>query len=669
MMATQDPAHEQRTSQSPASGALCGLTWRAVLIGVAASVFLGDWTQYAELIIHGTQLSFTFPPIGGFFVFLCIYLLFNVVLRAVHRPLTLSTPELVLIFTMTVMASGIASQGLAQIMLPMIAGPFYYASPENGWEELLLRHVPEWMAPRDPFVIRGLFEAWPFGVPWREWLVPLLAWTALVLASYTVMMSLLTLFRRQWIERERLLFPLIVLPVRVVETPDAGRVLNSFLRNPYTWIGAAIAFGIHFYNGLHGYYPHLPVIEVCQLGGRRVPTWGWGTPWNALGTLRFAAMPMIVGLSFLLTREVAFSLWALYWLGEAEAVAGSALGIDGITTAAGGDTWPFPGHQTAGAYLALAAVSVWIARRPLARLVRRGLALRPVEGEQREPLSFRSAAWSGLIAFIFILGWSSYAGTPALVALLVWSVVFAYALAMTRLLAEGGMPWLDHPYWAAQDIVRAVVPYRAMPMRSWASVSMLTATVYHLRVTPMPRMMQSLKLAHETRTGNRAITWSLAIATVAAIPVSYYFLLGAGYVHGGVAINPARFVTLARYPGVYMERVTTTALRETDWISLAIMGYAALKLALLSFLRIRFVWWPLHPVAYAMSFNVYVIREWLSVLIGWLCQTVAMRYGGYRAVQRYRPFFLGLILGAMLVSGVWLIVDGVTGLRDHKILY
>ncbi len=668
-MSAADDAPQYAPAESTTTAALQGLTWRAVLIGIVASVFLGDWTQYAELIIHGTQLSFTFPPIGGFFIFLCIYLVFNVVLRAVHRPLALTTPELVLVFTVTVMASGIASQGLAQIMLPMIAGPFYYASAENDWGELLLRHVPEWMAPRDPFAVRGLFEAWPFGVPWGDWLVPLLAWTALVLASYVVMMSLLTLFRRQWIERERLLFPLIVLPVRVVEAPAPARLVNDFLRNPYTWAGVAVAFGIHFYNGLHGYYLQLPMLEACQLGGQRVSTAGWGTPWNALGTIRFAAMPMIVGLSFLLTREVAFSLWALYWLGEGEAVLGRALGIDGLTTAAGGDSWPFPGHQTAGSYLALAAVSVWIARRPLADLVRRGLALRRSPGEEREPLTIRAAVWAGLIAFIVVLGWSSYAGVPLLVALLLWTVVFGYAVAMTRLLAEGGMPWLDHPSWAAQDVVRALVPYRAMPVRGWAAVSMLTSVAYHLRVNPMPRMMQSLKLAQETQTANRAITWALALATVVAIPVSYHFLLAAGYVHGGVAINPARFVTLARYPGVYMERVSTIALRHTDWISLAIMGYAALKLVLLSFLRIRFIWWPLHPVAYAMSFNVYVIREWLSVLIGWLCQTVAMRYGGYRAVQRYRPFFLGLILGAMLVSGVWLLIDGVTGLRDHKILY
>ncbi len=646
-----------------------GLTPRAIVIGVAASAFLGDWTQYAELIIHGTQLSFTFPPIGGFFVFLCIFVFFNVLLRAIHRSLALTPAELVLVFTMTVMASGIASQALAQIMIPMIAGPYYFASAENGWDSLLLDHVPTWMAPQDPFVIRGLFEAWPLPVPWQEWLVPLAAWTLLVIASYVVMMSLVTLFRRQWIERERLLFPLIVLPLRVVESPSPGRLLNDFLRNPITWIGVAVAFGVHFYNGLNGYYPQLPQIEVARLGGTYVSTAGWGSPWNALGTIRFAAMPMIIGLSFLLTREVAFSLWVLYWLGAIEGVVGKALGLDGISTAAGGDAYPFPGHQTAGAYLALAGVSVWVARGPLWEDLRRGLAFGAIPRDSREPLPIRGAVWAAILGFTTMIVWSLYAGMPLQVALVLWIVVIGYAFAMTRLLAEGGMPWLDHPAWAAQDVIRAIFPYRSMPVQGWAAVSMATAYAYHLRVNPMPRIMQSVKLAEETGTHNRAITWGLGIATAVAIPVSYYYLLGAGYVHGGVAINPARFVTLARYPAVYMERVTSVALPHTDWLSIAIMVYAGLKLWLLSFMRMRFLWWPLHPVAYAMSFNVYVIREWLSVLIGWACQTVAMRYGGYQTVQRWRPFFLGLILGAMLVCGVWLVIDGITGLRDHKILY
>ena len=646
-----------------------GLTPRSLLIGIAASAFLGDWSQYAELIIHGTQISLTYPPIGGFLVFLVIYIAFNIILRAVHRDLALTRPELVVVFTMIVMASGIASIDLAQRLIPMMVGPYYYATPENHYSLMFLPYIPDWMAPRDPRVVKGLFESWDLPLPWHAWLVPLGAWTAFTLATYMLMMSMVTIFRRQWVERERLLFPLVAVPLEVIDPAPRGRILNSFFRNPFMWIGLTLGFGVHFYNGLNGYYPGLPQMQLSTIGGKPVPTYGWGKPWSSMGTLQFAVMPLIVGLSFLLTREISFSLWAIYWLGQLETVLGTMLGLNGLTTTAGGDSFPFPGHQTAGAYIALAAVSIWIARRPLGEIVAAGLSFRKSPEEAHEPMSYRTAVWGGIISFLFLIIWCSYAGMPVLVAVVTMLVAFIYLLAMTRLTSEGGMPWLDEPHWRAHDIIRALVPYRSMQTRNWASVAMLTAFTYDMRVSPMPRIMQSLKISEETGTDNRHLTISILVASLVAIPISYWALLDAGYVHGGVAINAYRFVSLPRVPGQLMERFTASPLKHTDWISLGLVGYGAAKLVALSWMRVNYLWWPLHPVGYAMAYIVYVDREWLSVLIGWACQTALMRYGGHEAFRRYRPIFLGLILGAMLAGGVWLVIDGATGLRDHKILY
>ncbi|NLO04716.1 MAG: hypothetical protein GX131_02685 [candidate division WS1 bacterium] len=265
--------------------------------------------------------------------------------------------------------------------------------------------------------------------------------------------------------------------------------------------------------------------------------------------------------------------------------------------------------------------------------------------------------------------WCYYAGMPVLIAVVTLLIGFVYLLAMTRLMSEGGMPWMDEPHWRAHDIIRALVPYRSLSVGNWAAVSMLMPFTYDMRVSPMPRIMQSLKLSDDTKTDNRAITWSIIIATVVAVPVSYWAMLDAGYTHGGVAINTYRFVSLARQPGQLMERLAVSGVRSPDWISLALMGYGAAKLFALAYMRVNYLWWPLHPVGYAMSFIVYLAREWLSIMIGWACQTILLRYGGHDAFRRYRPIFLGLILGAMLAGGLWLVVDGITGLRDHKILY
>jgi len=298
-----------------------------------------------------------------------------------------------------------------------------------------------------------------------------------------------------------------------------------------------------------------------------------------------------------------------------------------------------------------------------------GLTLHKSEEEEHEPLSYRAAVWGGILAFAFIIAWCNYAGMPVLIAVPLMLVAFGYLMAMTRLVSEGGMPWMDEPHWRAHDILRAVVPFRSISMANWTSMGMLLAFTHDMRVCPMPRIMQSLKISGECGTSERELTWAILLATLVAIPVSYWALLSAGYIHGGVAINQYRFVSLARQTGLYMERITSSPLKHTDWLSLGLIGYGAAKLLALSFLRINYLWWPLHPVGYAMSYISYLTREWLSVLVGWLCQTVIMRYGGHQAFRRYRPFFLGLILGAMLVAGLWLIIDGITGLRDHKILY
>jgi len=645
-----------------------GLTWRAILIGVLASAFLGDWSQYAELIIHGTQISLTYPPIGGFFIFLCIYVSFNVVLKLFHSGLALNRAELLVIFTMVVMASGIASIDLAQKLIPMIAGPFYYATENKPYAEAFLSSIPAWLSPSDPDVVRGLYEGSRAGVPWDAWLVPLTAWTLFTVATYVLMMSLVTVFRRQWVSNERLLFPLAAVALEVIDDPHPGRFANQFWRSKIMWIGLGAAFVLHLYNGLHAYYAILPEVELASLMGKGYPTYTWGRPWNAMGTVYFAFHPLIIGLSFLLTREVSFSLWAFYWIARLEAVLGTGLGLNGVTIPSGGDGFPFPGQQTAGAYLALAGVSIWLARRPLWKLLVTGLAFAKAD-DGDESLSYRAAVWGAVLSFAFLVAWCSYAHISPWAAALVLLIAFGYNLAMTRLVSEAGMPWMAEPDWRAHDILRALVPYGSLPQATWSSVAVLLAFTHDMRVSPMPRIMQSLKIADEFKTSSRELTWALLIATLVAIPVSYWALLQAAYGHGGVAINTYRFVSLPTASTQFMEKLMGVNSKHTDWLSAAIVGYGALKLVVLAWLRTKYLWWPLHPVGYAMSYIVYLPREWLSVCLGWLSQTLLLRYGGFGAFRKLRPLFLGMIMGAMLAAGVWLIIDGVTGLRDHKLLY
>ena len=53
-------------------------------------------------------------------------------------------------------------------------------------------------------------------IPWDAWLLPLLGWSALIVAIYFAMICVAVVLRRQWIEREKLIYPLAQLPLDIV---------------------------------------------------------------------------------------------------------------------------------------------------------------------------------------------------------------------------------------------------------------------------------------------------------------------------------------------------------------------------------------------------------------------------------------------------------------------
>ena len=72
--------------------------------------------------------------------------------------------------------------------------------------------------------------------------------------------------------------------------------------------------------------------------------------------------------------------------------------------------------------------------------------------------------------------------------------------------------------------------------------------------------------------------------------------------------------------------------------------------AFLSFLNMRFPWWPLHPIGFCVA-NVWPVRiAAFSVFIAWFAKVLIIRFGGMNGYRRAQPFFMGLIAG--FVTGV-----------------
>jgi hypothetical protein len=125
------------------------------------------------------------------------------------------------------------------------------------------------------------------------------------------MLCLDVLLRRQWIEHERLSYPIVQLPLAM--TQPEGR----FFKSKMMWIGLAIAALINLLNGLHALYPAVPGIPLRQanIGGYFTEK-----PWNAMGSTPIYVLPFAVGLGYLMPLELSFSIWFFYLFWKMERV-------------------------------------------------------------------------------------------------------------------------------------------------------------------------------------------------------------------------------------------------------------------------------------------------------------------------------------------------------------
>ena len=80
------------------------------------------------------------------------------------------------------------------------------------------------------------------------------------------------------------------------------------------------------------------------------------------------------------------------------------------------------------------------------------------------------------------------------------------------------------------------------------------------------------------------------------------------------------------------------------WAALAGAGLVLLC----TFGRLRWTWWPLHPVAFLIWTSYPALWFAWSFLIGWILKVLVIRYGGARVFQKLKPLVFGLIAGELV---------------------
>lgn len=639
-----------------------GLTARAVLFGAFFTALAGIAIPYSDNRLGGTWISCCHLPIVVFFFLLVMVGVVNALLKKFAPRRAFTVRELMVIYTMTLVGSGIPSFQLTEYLFPTLAGYRYFASPENKWAETFYKYIPAWLAPTDDFATRAFYEGLRPGeaVPWRPWLVPTLAWTVAALLIFWSYACITVALRRQWVENEHLIFPLVQLPLDMVE--DDGAVLSPFLRSRLTWIAAAIPLVIHSWNGIHRYFPVVPGITLAWYLNPYFRT----SPWNQVGILIAIVHFSIVGFSFLLATDLSFSLWFFFLLFNLLSVALFAAGVR-VPSLPDYPTRPENALQMLGAFVLVCGYIVNLLRRQISQMLEKALG-----GEQAgaiddsdEPLPYRVAVWGFLGGIAGIAIWCSLAGCRAWVAVVSILLLFMVSLVLTRLVSEGGLLFVQAPFRPTDIYANTVGTGFLTPRDLTIHAFFQRVFMLDLRTFIMPSFMDSYKIADETGIDTRRLMPALALAIVVAIVSSYASMMYTAFRFGGVTLSGWFCNTSPRQPFTTLMQVLSEPRRPTvaGWVCI-VAGFTVTWL--LSLARMRFSWWPLHPLGYAMGPSWPMIQLWFSTMLGWLFKTAIMRYATVRSYRRARQFFLGLVVGEFLAGAIWVIISWVTATRGTR---
>ena len=635
---------------------------RAPLLGLILAVAICLLTPYNNIYLRGTPLGGGHFPLAPFFIFILLTILVTLLCRVIKSPILLNGPELLVVWIEMVIGSGIAYTGFARTFLINLTVPVQFATPGNRWDEVLHPLIPPALTPTNREAIELLYNGLPtsrdmdwleiaMAIPWSSWLQPLMLWGGFILVSYLVMLFLINILSRQWIHNERMNFPLLIVPEMIATAVSDGKTGEFFL-NRFLLTGLFIPVCIHLINGFNLYYPSIPAIPTLFLAGPYFSDTGLLTGFHKL---KIYLYPSFIGFAFLTSRQISFSFWTFFLGGCLFYGVLNLMGYSIPTSELGvtfGPTLARPEEmQMIGAYGVFFLFLVWLARLHLLDVCKQSFFLEQPSPHRSEWFDVRISFWGAVIGFAFLISWYVNLGMTISSAFLVVGAFFMIMLIATRIICQGGLAYFTLTAAPTDGIIAL------FGAKVFSGVSGLLAGISQkvlfvdLRESLMPSLLHGRHL-QQNRNPALLLFSGLALTIVASMTASILSMMTLCYKYGirELQLDWATQTTTTVYENIY--KLIATDTMTGNWVFVfAIIG--ALLMLVLVICYHRLYWWPIHPIGYLTAYSSAMRILWFSFFIGWACNALCMRYGGIVLFRKLQFFFIGLIIGDLVMGGGW----------------
>jgi len=632
-------------------------TWRAILIGVILIPLNNYWIMQVEGVWntgHSTCLSLMWNVV----VNLLVLILANTfIIKRFFPKAALSQGEFITIYAMMTLAGGIAGRDSYQILMPVMGWAFWFATPENEWEQLFHNYIPRWLTVSDKEVLHPYYmggSTFYTREHFFAFLGPVLWWTGFIVVLGFMMICINILVRKQWTHNEKLSYPIIQLPLAITE----GGGQTSFFKNRLLWFGFAIGAGIDLLNGLHFLFPvvpHLPVSYLDHNLGRYFTT----KPWNAIGRLPMPMYPFAIALGFFLPLDLAFSTWFFYLFRKAQQILGAAMGLRALPR------FPYLNQQSTGAWIGLLFVVLWTSRRHLAKVFRKIAINSPDIDDSAEPLSYR-IAFAGITGgMLLITLFCLRAGMSLWIIFPFFIIFFMLSTAIARVRAELGPPTHELVGMNSGNMMTDILGNKNIGANNLSIFPLFwffSGRGYRGHL--MPHQLESFKMAEQTGMKGKKLWLAMVIGMVCGSLSAFWALLHLSFKVG------LDLIPIGHDSGVFrLLESRLSYLSGGDAAATSFMVMGMLFTFFLMFMRTRFLWWPLHPAGYALSTNFGIDYIWFCLVISTIIKWAILKYGGLKAHRKAIPLFFGVILGEYCMGSFWSLLSVILQQRTYDFYF
>ena len=538
-----------------------------------------------------------------------------------------------------------------------------YLNPENS-----VRLIPSFVAPPEEVTIH-LLHGNP-SIPWDAWTVPILFWWIYQVFFALFMISTASIFRRNWIDVERMPFPQTAIAYEVIRTTIEGETRRK-ISTPFL-LGLIIGLVVQVPIFMALTFPWFPDVY-----GWRVNTCGFGATWVTpdsplaaiVGFQLFNKWPPFAAVFYLAPLSVltSFMLWYLvylvlsqvaYYMGYYTGILdlpGCGRNWCGVNIPTAGDPFKWAALSNIGGVIGLTLFYLILNRRYVVSTIKTAFTKSKEIDESMEPVSYRTAYLIFIASFIAVTALYMALGMSPSTAVLMPIIAFVAWIASLRIFGLIGFNAVTYGGYGT-GFVWLIWPARPEPPTMewfWAMLmnrTFLTDGFGYGWPGVMTASFAGYKMADLTKTSNKVIFKTLLASSIITPLVAILTMIWLCYTFGG-----ERFVVFQSESNTdIVSRFITPGAHENwpaaqPWLIHAIAGVVIV--GVLSYLHSKFLWFPMGPIGFLMATTGHTLLEgvWTMGLVAWVAKTLTLRIGGSRAYEEYGvPVVSGVIAGTII---------------------